>query len=144
MLTRGDVLMRGVVSWPIGDDQDRKRLGAREPVQHRQRSQREECNDAERRRRPGAEGRPGGVQSAVERDRSTRPAAAVLVARDRREADTLQHAFEMLLKAVLVERRTKVFDPNSGRSIGFQRALNLVQQELTKLTGGLKIPGLGL
>lgn len=42
----------------------------------------------------------------------------------------LQHAFEMLLKAVLVERRTKVFDPNSGRSIGFQRALNLVQQEL--------------
>lgn len=42
----------------------------------------------------------------------------------------LQHAFEMLLKAVLVERRVKVFDAKSGRSIGFQRALNLAQQEL--------------
>lgn len=42
----------------------------------------------------------------------------------------LQHAFEMLLKAVLVERRVKVFDAKSGRSIGFQRALNLAQHEL--------------
>ena len=41
-----------------------------------------------------------------------------------------QHAFEMLLKAALVERRQRVFDPNSGRSIGFQRALNLARQEL--------------
>jgi len=42
----------------------------------------------------------------------------------------LQHAFEMLLKASLVERRIVVFDPKTGRSIGFQRAVNLAQQEL--------------
>jgi hypothetical protein len=42
----------------------------------------------------------------------------------------IQHAFEMLLKAVLVERRAKVFDTKTGRSIGFQKALNLAQQEL--------------
>jgi len=41
-----------------------------------------------------------------------------------------QHAFEMLLKAALVERGTRVFDPNTGRSIGFDRVLNLARQEL--------------
>jgi HEPN domain-containing protein len=41
-----------------------------------------------------------------------------------------QHAFEMLLKATLVERGQRVFDPQSGRSIGFSRALNLARQEL--------------
>lgn len=41
-----------------------------------------------------------------------------------------QHSFEMLLKAALVERKQRVFDPKSGRSIGFQRALNLARQEL--------------
>lgn len=45
----------------------------------------------------------------------------------------LQHAFEMLLKAALVERRYRVFDPKTGRSIGFERALNHARQEL-KLT----------
>lgn len=52
-----------------------------------------------------------------------------------------QHAFEMLLKAVLVERRQKVFDPKTGRSIGFDRALNLVRQELnlsSDVTGTLR------
>jgi hypothetical protein len=41
-----------------------------------------------------------------------------------------QHAFEMLLKAALVERRQKVFDAKTGRSIGFERALNLARQEI--------------
>lgn len=41
-----------------------------------------------------------------------------------------QHAFEMLLKAALSERRHKIFDSKTGRSIGFQRALNLARQEL--------------
>lgn len=40
-----------------------------------------------------------------------------------------QHAFEMLLKAALVERRHTVFDPKTGRSIGFARALSLARQE---------------
>lgn len=36
----------------------------------------------------------------------------------------LQHAFEMLLKAALVQGRTVVFDRESGRSIGFSRCLH--------------------
>ncbi|WP_298207716.1 DUF3644 domain-containing protein [Ferrimicrobium sp.] len=36
----------------------------------------------------------------------------------------LQHAFEMLLKAALVQGGAKVFDKNSGRSIGFEAAIN--------------------
>jgi hypothetical protein len=36
----------------------------------------------------------------------------------------LQHAFEMLLKAALFQRRAKVFDKKSGRSIGFEAAIN--------------------
>lgn len=53
----------------------------------------------------------------------------------------IQHAFEMLLKAALVERRLRVFDPKTGRSIGFQRALNLAQLELrltTEVAGTLR------
>ena len=56
----------------------------------------------------------------------------------------LQHAFEMLLKAVLVERRLRVIDPKSGRSIGYQRALNLAQPELRlsrEVTGTLRAIG---
>lgn len=36
----------------------------------------------------------------------------------------LQHAFEMLLKAALFQGRAKVFDKKSGRSIGFEAAIN--------------------
>lgn len=36
----------------------------------------------------------------------------------------LQHAFEMLLKAALVQEGAKVFDKKSGRSIGFEAAIN--------------------
>lgn len=36
----------------------------------------------------------------------------------------LQHAFEMLLKAALSQRVAKVFDKKSGRSIGFDAAIN--------------------
>ena len=42
----------------------------------------------------------------------------------------LQHAFEMLLKAALVQNRTRVFDKESGRSIGFGRCLNVAQSAL--------------
>ncbi|RVJ51263.1 hypothetical protein CN166_27980 [Sinorhizobium medicae] len=41
----------------------------------------------------------------------------------------LQHACEMLLKAVLVQKGVKVFDDKSGKSIGFERALNLCRQK---------------
>lgn len=37
----------------------------------------------------------------------------------------LQHACEMLLKAVLLQSKHKVFDTKSGRSIGFDKCLNL-------------------
>jgi hypothetical protein len=36
----------------------------------------------------------------------------------------LQHAFEMLLKAGLFQGKAKVFDKKSGRSIGFEAAIN--------------------
>lgn len=39
----------------------------------------------------------------------------------------LQHAFEMLLKAGLVQSRARVFDPETGRSIGFSRCLHEAQ-----------------
>ncbi|QQM28987.1 hypothetical protein JET14_11585 [Martelella lutilitoris] len=38
-----------------------------------------------------------------------------------------QHACEMLLKAVLVQGKTKVFDKGSGKSIGFEKCLGLCQ-----------------
>ena len=37
----------------------------------------------------------------------------------------LQHACEMLLKAVLVQKKAKVFDKETGLSIGFGKCLNL-------------------
>lgn len=40
----------------------------------------------------------------------------------------LQHAFEMLLKAALVQKGAKVFDKKSGRSIGFESAVNQSSQ----------------
>jgi hypothetical protein len=42
----------------------------------------------------------------------------------------LQHAFEMLLKAGLVQVGAKVFDKRDGRSIGFERCLNLGREHL--------------
>jgi hypothetical protein len=38
-----------------------------------------------------------------------------------------QHACEMLLKAVLVQGKAKVFDKNSGKSIGFEKCLSICQ-----------------
>jgi hypothetical protein len=40
----------------------------------------------------------------------------------------LQHAFEMLLKAALVQGGARVFDKKSGRSIGFEAAINQASQ----------------
>ena len=40
----------------------------------------------------------------------------------------LQHASEMLLKAVLVQKRIKVFDRESGTSIGFEKCVRLCLQ----------------
>lgn len=40
----------------------------------------------------------------------------------------LQHAFEMLLKAALVQGGAKVFDKKTGRSIGFEAAINQCRQ----------------
>jgi hypothetical protein len=42
----------------------------------------------------------------------------------------LQHAFEMLLKAALVQKRQKVMDPDTGRSYGFEKCVNLAKQHL--------------
>jgi hypothetical protein len=43
----------------------------------------------------------------------------------------LQHAAEMLLKAGLSEKKVKVFDSRSGRSIGFERCLALASEHLS-------------
>ena len=43
----------------------------------------------------------------------------------------LQHAAEMLLKAALSEKKVKVFDSRSGRSIGFERCLALASEHLS-------------
>ncbi|RLK61935.1 DUF3644 domain-containing protein [Actinokineospora cianjurensis] len=43
----------------------------------------------------------------------------------------LQHAFEMLLKAALVQRGTKVFDRETGRSIGFEKCVRLSAESAT-------------
>lgn len=42
----------------------------------------------------------------------------------------LQHAFEMLLKASLHERRVRIISPQTGRSVGFEKCLNLGQMHL--------------
>ena len=39
----------------------------------------------------------------------------------------LQHATEMLLKAVLVQKKMRVFDKATGKSIGFERCVRLCQ-----------------
>lgn len=45
----------------------------------------------------------------------------------------MQHAAEMLLKAALVQKGMKVFDPNKRTSIGFEKCVNLATQH-AKLT----------
>ncbi|MFI0813884.1 hypothetical protein [Streptomyces echinatus] len=42
---------------------------------------------------------------------------------------SLQHSFEMLLKAALVHNNVPVFDKSLGRSIGFDKCLQLSRQE---------------
>ena len=42
----------------------------------------------------------------------------------------LQHGFEMLLKAGLVQRGQRVVDPRSGRAIGFEKCVSLGRQHL--------------
>jgi hypothetical protein len=51
----------------------------------------------------------------------------------------MQHAAEMLLKAILVQRRVNVFDPNKRTSIGFEKCVNLATQhaKLTQEEAGL-------
>ena len=41
----------------------------------------------------------------------------------------LQHAFEMLLKAALVQAGISVFDRKTGRSIGFEKCVNLTMAD---------------
>ncbi len=43
----------------------------------------------------------------------------------------LQHSFEMLLKAALVQAGVSVFDRKTGRSIGFERCVNLAMGDDT-------------
>jgi hypothetical protein len=42
----------------------------------------------------------------------------------------LQHAFEMLLKAALVEKNVQVFDKRLGRSIGFEKCVSVGAEKL--------------
>jgi len=51
----------------------------------------------------------------------------------------LQHAVEMVMKAVLCQNKVKLFDKDSGRSIGFERCLGLCQANfgLTALEAGV-------
>jgi len=42
----------------------------------------------------------------------------------------LQHSFEMLLKAALIQRRQRVMDPGTGRSYGFEKCVNLAKEHL--------------
>ena len=51
----------------------------------------------------------------------------------------LQHACEMLLKAVLSQKRIKVFDKEAGKSIGFSKCVNLCLNDhgLTKEEAGV-------
>lgn len=51
----------------------------------------------------------------------------------------MQHAAEMLLKAILVQKRAKVFDPTKQTSIGFEKCVNLASQyaKLTQEEAGL-------
>jgi hypothetical protein len=51
----------------------------------------------------------------------------------------MQHAAEMVLKAILVQKRAKVFDPTKQTSIGFEKCVNLATQhaKLTQEEAGL-------
>lgn len=51
----------------------------------------------------------------------------------------LQHAVEMLLKAVLCQRKAKVFDKETGKSMGFEKCLRLCQANhgLTESEAGI-------
>jgi|SRR5579863_1929267 len=51
----------------------------------------------------------------------------------------LQHATEMLLKAVLVQNKVRVFDKVTGKSIGFEKCVRLckAQHELTETEAGV-------
>lgn len=42
----------------------------------------------------------------------------------------LQHSFEMLLKAGLIQQNVKVFDARDGRAIGFEKCVNLGREHL--------------
>jgi hypothetical protein len=42
----------------------------------------------------------------------------------------LQHAFEMLLKAALVEKNVPVFDRRLGRSVGFEKCVAISAEKL--------------
>lgn len=46
----------------------------------------------------------------------------------------LQHAFEMLLKAALVQRRQNEFDKKTQRSIGFAKCVNVGDEAPLSLT----------
>lgn len=46
-----------------------------------------------------------------------------------------QHACEMLLKAVLIQNRIKVFDVESGRSLGFKRCLQICSEKFELTVG---------
>lgn len=48
----------------------------------------------------------------------------------------LQHAFEMLLKAALVQDKQRVFDRKTGKSIGFGKCVNLCATKPVGLTDG--------
>ena len=48
-----------------------------------------------------------------------------------------QHACEMLLKAVLVQGKAKVFDKDSGRSIGFEKCLGRVDKVDSQISGSV-------
>ena len=51
----------------------------------------------------------------------------------------LQHAAEMLLKATLCQNKARVFDKKTGKSIGFEKCLNLCQSHhgLTEFEAGV-------
>jgi hypothetical protein len=51
----------------------------------------------------------------------------------------LQHAFEMLMKAALVEKNVRVFDKTKGRSVGFDKCVRLGTEHLalTEAESGL-------
>ena len=42
----------------------------------------------------------------------------------------LQHSFEMLVKAALTQNRVSVFDKHLGRSLGFEKCVNLAREHL--------------